>query len=205
MGRFVCKIGNDGEPAWLKQIGRDGSDEAVAMSLVNSYLYVAGCYKSSPCVFDNGHSLTNDELNYDVYLAKYNGQGSLLWAKGKGGPGLDDGFAVSCYGDFVGIGRLFSSTVVFGQDILQSGSTVESNAYFATFSLDGNEIGARVIFGNAEETCRALVFDNEGAIIIGGHSESSPLIIGSLTYTISSGCDGFIIKYQEPFSAATIL
>jgi uncharacterized delta-60 repeat protein len=91
---LVAKYNAAGTPAWVTEAGGTDSN-AMAYSIAalpDGSALVTGSFDGT-ATFD-GTALTSDG-SLDVFVAQYDPDGTLIWAKRAGGVGLDEGFAVA--------------------------------------------------------------------------------------------------------------
>ena len=118
---FVAKYDPDGALLWAIQAGGTDSDQGLGIATTErGDSYVTG-YFGGTATFGqdepNETTLTSAG-NEDIFIAKYNRGGALLWAKRAGGTGnFDFGSGVSATerGDSYLTG-FFTGTATFGQD-----------------------------------------------------------------------------------------
>ena len=117
---FVAKYNSDGTLAWAKSVGNTNDDQGNAISLDSSgNPHVTGSFTDT-VTFGSGEpnqtSLTSALAGFrDAFVAKYNSDGTLAWAKRAGGM-LDDlgfGIAVDGLGNSYVTG-IFAGTAIFG-------------------------------------------------------------------------------------------
>ena len=99
---FLLKYNSNGNGQWLSRIGGQYNDGAVNICLdVNNYVYVSGNYVSKPIDIYNSNgtiftSLNNDGTatrpwtNGNIYIVKYNMDGSAQWGTRIGGSSIDN-------------------------------------------------------------------------------------------------------------------
>lgn len=99
---FLLKYNSNGTGQWLSRIGGQYNDGAVNICLdVNNYVYVSGNYVSKPIDIYNSNgtiftSLNNDGTatrpwtNGNIYIVKYNKDGSAQWGTRIGGSSIDN-------------------------------------------------------------------------------------------------------------------
>jgi len=118
---FLSKYSANGTYQWTKTIGATGHDNASGLAVdSNDNLYMSGYFANGSADF-NATGVADVHTNAgleDVFLTRYNADGSYAWSKTAGGTGNDYGggaIAVDGYDNIVTIGR-FSSTVDFDYD-----------------------------------------------------------------------------------------
>ncbi|MFH0734875.1 MAG: hypothetical protein V1773_10380 [bacterium] len=110
-------------------------------------VYITGKFKNDAAVTSKHQNAEGDSLfitsvdiasngDFDIFLAKYDIDGILLWAISFGGEGADIGKAVACNstGDVIVTGT-FQGTVNFDGILLTS--TTSSNLFIASFNSEG--------------------------------------------------------------------
>ena len=111
---FVVKYDSNGNVLWAKSAGGTNWDRAYSIStdaLGNAF--ITG-YFGSPSLAFGTYTLTNAGQR-DAFLAKYDVNGNILWAKSVGGTGDEMGYSVSAYGGDVFIsGHLGTSSFTVG-------------------------------------------------------------------------------------------
>jgi len=168
--------------------------------------YITGKTESSPITFDSTETMEAVPISgfgsSDMYIAKYSSSGILQWGRRKGNSGDDNAYGLAYYNDVVQFAGNYAGQVIFNQDTLDSGSLSNINTGFAKFDLDGNEIGAQEISGTLEDRARGISFDSHGETYITGFFASPILEAGSidLVNPASPALDGFLFKYEYPFS-----
>ena len=85
---FVARTNQQGQINWVKQFGGTGSDMAYANDLdANGNIFVSGYYSGTMTV--DGVTLVSNNGSQDVFLAKLNANGDLLWIRDFGGTDHD--------------------------------------------------------------------------------------------------------------------
>jgi hypothetical protein len=78
---FIAKYDENFELVWLQHIGGTFAEFPYNIAIHDNYVYVVGTYKGT-CNFDEGaEELTAIGGNFDSFLAKYNLDGTFVWAK----------------------------------------------------------------------------------------------------------------------------
>jgi hypothetical protein len=85
---FIVKYTPNGTVLWATSAGGTNIDEGTSLATdVNGNVYVTG-YFYSPTITFGTTTLTNVGIG-DIFIAKYDGAGAVLWAKSAGGTGYD--------------------------------------------------------------------------------------------------------------------
>jgi hypothetical protein len=89
---FLAKYDTSGNQLWVKQLGSPGTDWAWAVAVDGSgNPYITG--------YTKGNLDGTNQGNSDIFLAKYNPSGTLVWLKQLGTSGMDDGYGIAVDGD----------------------------------------------------------------------------------------------------------
>lgn len=136
---FVAKYNLSGELQWARRAGGEGASQGFEVAATpDGGAVMIGTFQGT-CTFGIGEpnetSLVAD-ANTDSFVAKFESQGGLLWAKRLGGPGnvFARGVDVGSDGASVVVGD-FSQTLTLGEDepgeiILESGGTPTITSIF---------------------------------------------------------------------------
>merc|ERR1712110_612392 len=119
---FVVKMTNDGETIWVAQIGGPGSavSYGLAVDSVGS-VFVTGWFDGTMLFGPAGHDGLKSAGDRDIFVAKLESNGKLLWVQQAGGIGADSGNAVVVDQDGgVFVTGSFSQTAKFGKVVLES-------------------------------------------------------------------------------------
>ncbi|MGB1316748.1 MAG: hypothetical protein ACPG5W_01010, partial [Flavobacteriales bacterium] len=124
---FVAKTDLEGNISWAKQFGGTGSDAAYANALdASGNIFVAGYYTGTMTI--DGTALSSNSNSQDVFLAKLDPAGDLLWIRNFGGADHDFVYdlAVDQNGNAVITGQ-FKGTITVGTNVYNSIIDPEEN------------------------------------------------------------------------------
>ncbi len=154
---------------WAKQAGGTAYDQVQGMKVDGSgNLYVIGNYESS-AEFEEEELVS---LGYrDIFMAKYDSLGALLWVKSYGGPGMDVGIDIQLdkEGNIL-LAGIFANWALFEEDTLRA--TDGSDIFLAKFTPDGEKIWVKREGG--------LGYDGAYGIACG--QDSSVYLLGRFTH-----------------------
>src|ERR1700749_3569874 len=93
---FITKYSQTGNSIWTKFAGGGYDNSGAGITTDhNGNIYVTGYFSASSIILGND-TLKNDSVGLnDVFLAKYDRNGNVIWAKSAGGKYGDDGKSVS--------------------------------------------------------------------------------------------------------------
>lgn len=193
-GIFVNKYNTDGTLNWA--VAADGLQVDVVSDIeldANGNICIAGFFKSEEISFgEPGNEITilKDEvenINYDVFIAKYNNNGEVLWVSSIYGEGIVDGsnfrilLSSDNKGNFYSTGHFDCASVTFGEGGNQVTFTNqgERDVYLAKYQADGTLGWAETISGTSVELAYAMAKNANDAIYVSGVSVSPELIFGA--------------------------
>lgn len=166
---FLSKYDPTGNLLWAKQIGGNMDDGVLNLSGKclaidnNGDLYCTGEF-SGIADFDPSSASYNltSYGNTDVFLAKFDNSGSLIWANNMGGSEMDQGFSIAlgASGNIYLAGR-YSDVCDF--DPSASSFNLSSiggfDIFYAKYDNSGNFVWAKSIGGNSYDAAFDIVLD----------------------------------------------
>jgi len=152
---FLAKYAPDGVLLWVQQIAGNNVASGVGVAVDDSgNVYAAGAFGSTATLGDGGNEIVLTSAgDFDVFIAKYDGNGTLLWAEQAGGTfreflgGFDslggdrgDGLAVDSEGNAY-ITGFFTGSATFGSgidEVMLVGPNNQGDIYLASYAADGS-------------------------------------------------------------------
>src|SRR6185436_15718430 len=192
---FVVKYDVAGNVVWAYGGGGAGVDYGYGISTdINRNVYVAGIFTST--ITFGSTTLTTAGAS-DIFIAKFDSSGNVLWAEQAGGTNFDYCYKITAdaNGNTYISGHFSSDTISFG-NITLINSTFD-NMFLAKYDSSGNAIWAR---SDGSDSFAGIRADNAGNIYLSGSFYNSTITFGStvLTNADASGntADLFIVKYD---------
>lgn len=187
----IAKYNSNGIGLWACQAGGPGTDTPWAMAIDNSNnVFVAGEY-----ALTNNFGSTNlvSLGGSDAFLAKYDSNGSLLWAQSMGGASSDraTSLAADAHGDLYVAGYYGSGGMAFSTTNLPSSGG--NDGFIAKFDSTGNLLWANRFGGSGNEFAKALVNDNKSSLWLAG-AFSKTASFGGLFADSSTGTNAFVAR-----------
>ncbi len=147
---------------------------------------------------------------HDIFIAKYDSSGNVLWAKQAGGIGYDEGISIVTEerGNSYIIGY-YEGNVTFGTNTLNSAGG--KDIFIAKYSPSGNVVWVKRAGGIEEDYGQEISMDGSGNIYLTGYFHGAASF-ESITLTSQGGSDTFLAKYdssgiliwiKQPSSVAT--
>ena len=183
--------------SWLKTAAGDGGGIPYSIAVDKAgNCYITGYYTGSFLQFDTTTILSKG--SYDMFIAKYNRYGKLIWAKGAGGPGYDWAYSVAVDGkgnSFV-TGWFSGPTIFFDTLSLKLTKIGASDTFIAKYDLNGNVVWATNFSDSSTDAGFAIAADEGGnCYVTGTYWGVIRLKNGSL---VSKGeNDIFLIKFNS--------
>jgi hypothetical protein len=182
---------------WANKIGSTSAEYILASTTdIFGNLYVVGNFSSTINISGNVISSVG---NLDLFLAKYNTNGTLLWLKGAGSGFVDEGQSVSVdnTGNVYVAGHFSGSSIQFGGTILTNAGGNNGDMYIAKYDANGNNVWAKRAGGSLYDEYNSSVIDNVGNIYVVGTYVSPTVIFGNDTLINLTGNSIMaVVKYD---------
>jgi hypothetical protein len=172
---FLARYNADGTLAWALKEGGSGDDQprsVVATS--DGGALVAGNFYAT-CVFARGlpeQMTLGNTGNADQFLARYDAEGTLLWARRAGGSGLDVNNGVDALpSDRALVSGAYGASAIFGPgETIQTTMPATPGAFVARYAADGDLNWAVPIPGADNCYVRRMI---DGDMIVAGNFSGS--------------------------------
>lgn len=189
LGGFLANAQNY---VWAKGEGGIGNDAANGIALDdNNNVYITGNFAGSANF--SGQNIQGGNL-YDIFIAKYDPAGNLLWVKSNGGVNNEQGNAIRVKGGFIYICGFMEDSCFFGNQLfLTSG---EADVFTAKYDLDGNLIWVKKAGGAGFDYASSLDVDDNGNVYIAGTYENSISFDNTQLSTTNLFAESFYAKYD---------
>lgn len=199
---YLVKYDPNGNVIWAKSSG--GSDNEVAEAIVvdaNGDIYITG-YFQSPVISFGGTVLTNTGVA-DMFIVKYDPNGTVLWAKSIGGSSSEtgEGIATDAIGNIYVAGAFSSPSIIIGSNNFSNDTTDGSfDMFISKYDSNGNVLWAKKAGGNSDDNGSSISVDANGNSYITGSFQSSSISFGGFVLTNTAGVhvlNTFITKYDS--------
>jgi len=201
MDFFLAKCSPDGKFLWARSAGGSGIDRGYGVATdAAGNCYVTGHYQSTNATF-SGVAIHNAG-DYDIFVAKYDPDGRLLWVRAAGSKGYDygHGIAVDGRGGVFVTGALVGDGSFGDVKIVAAGG---AHLFCARYDTAGKLLWAKTAVGNARGSGHGLAVDGAGNAYVGGSSGGAGTL-GGLTLTNATGRDVLIAKFTPEGKVAWI-
>ena len=204
---FIVKYDTNGNVLWAKSAG--GNDYDLGNSITtdaSGNVFITGMFESDTITFGTT-VLTNADntgLYEDIFIAKYDTNGNLLWAKSAGGTAADvsNSVATDTNGNVFITGYFHSPAITFGSTTLTNTTALYEDVFIVKYDTSGNMIWAKSSGSSSSSSPsdrgQSVATDTSGNVFMTGYFEGASITFGTttLTNTYADFGDVFIVKYD---------
>ena len=189
---FVAKYNSSGRLRWAKNAGGSEWDGGLGIAVDSQgSAVIAGWFYGT--AFLDDVSLTSAGKN-DILIAKFDGNGNLIWARRAGSTYQDAGVGISIdLWDNCIVTGFFSGTAAFEIDVLTSFGSLD--IFIAKYDRNGQFQWVRQAGGSRNDRGNDVSVDNRGHYIITGQFERTAAF-GTNTVVSAGETDVFVAKYD---------
>lgn len=203
---YLAKYDTAGNIVWAKSAGGVGADHGYTVTAdLNGNTYLTGAFggyaSASPISF--GNTVLTNVGGYDVFVTKYDGSGSVIWATSAGGIYDDAGnsITIDANGNSYITGSFDSPNIVFGSTTLTNAGTTGTSDYnsdilIAKYDSSGNVLWAKTNGGTFYDYGKSITVDASGNSYVIGQFSSPTISFGSSTFINAGADDIFVAKYD---------
>lgn len=192
---FVAKYDPSGNILWAEGFGGVGAENGAGVAIDgNGDIVVSGSFTLTASF---GNIMLTSQGQSDIFLARYDQQGNVLWANRYGGPGNDYPKDMDILDGSIHVTGAFQATAGFDQNTITS--LGHYDAFVAKFDGDGTNIWCeRGGSDNAliVEAGNSITTNTDGIIYICGTAGGTSSF-GIHSFTSTAGGD-----YSDAFAAA---
>jgi len=196
---FVVKYKANGSLVWAKSFGGNLSDNASGLSIDKwGYIYITGTYTSTKLIL-GGYALRNSG-GQDLFLAKLDPSGNIIWAKSAGGNGNDvaTGVCTDGRGNVCITGSFASPLFYIGNKILAD-TCPFSVPFVAKFDSSGSLLWSKTASGINSYNGNygsSLCADTSSNIFVTGGFSFASIRFGTHTLNNAGLTNVFVVKYD---------
>ena len=208
---FVAKWSRaSGSFVWAQQAGGSAEDEAIAIAVQGTSVYVAGNFQSTTASFGLT-TLTNasgDNFGSDIFVAKLTDAGAtggFAWAQSAGGTGSDVVTALAVSGARVYVAGSFSSLdASFGSSTLTTAGSLDGFvAQLTDLGSTGSFTWTQQVSGPGLEGVNALAVRGPDVYAAGYFSSASARLGGFELPNAGSGSNDLFVAKLTDATAST--
>jgi len=216
---FIVKYNTDGTAQWATKISGTGSDTGYGIATDVTSVYVTGIFNGDATIYNTpGNVLSGLSLptsgSGDIFVVKYDKDGTAQWATKIGGTGFDRGYAIATdatgvyvTGEFNGTAIIYNTGVSPGYVPISSGYTLtasgsQQDTFIVKYNTAGIALWATKIGGTSTDRGYAIATNATGVYVTGEFNGTATIYNtpGDISsgFTLSSGTqNAFIVKYNK--------
>jgi hypothetical protein len=222
---FVAKCDGTGKLLWVRQAGGTNYDEGHGIAVDSlGNCYVTGYFEGAASFGSTNLSSAGTNGEPDIFVAKYDGSGNLVWSRQAGGDSDDYGYGIavdtngsSCVTGLSGDGRFLMKYDTDGSLIWAK--SVSGGGFAVAFDREGNiwlagtaglypdlgmylgkyDSGGNEVWGTAAGTnsgASAIAVDSSDNVFVTG-GFSGAMTVDSATIWSSGFFDAWLAKYSS--------
>jgi hypothetical protein len=194
---FLSKYDSLGNVLWAKNVVGQAYGQAVISDSIGN-AYVTG-YFDDTITFGN-YNLIDAGVS-DIFLAKYDSSGTIVWVKSAGGIGADRGWniAADSLGNLFIAAEFLSVTMPFASTTLTApaGNCAPpygcDQACILKYDTAGNELCAFALASGGDDNL-GIAIDKFSNVYLGGDFKASPFILGTDSLPLTSTSEDIFIS-----------
>lgn len=192
---FISKFSAAGNMLWVRNGG--GRDEDASFGIttdVGGNSYVTG-YFSGTALF--GSNKVTSKGYSDMFVAKYDAAGNIIWLRTGGGSYQDEAYAITtdvsgnCY-----VTGHFTGNSTFNTQTLSSAGYFDTDVFLLKYNPSGVLIWAKNSGGTANDMGYGIDVSNNGQIFVAGIFKGTT-IFGEHILSRIAASNGFIAKFES--------
>ncbi len=207
---FTAMFSSAGNVQWAKSFGNIGDDNINGISTdLAGNTYITGNFNSDTVYFDTSKVISDGSIN--LFIAKLDLFGDVLWAKSAGGNKEDNSLAIATdsIGNIAITGYFFSNSIAFDNFVLHKKDTTGTDTtgyandiFTVKYNPRGNVLWAKSAGGSNLYTddisSNSVAMSSKGDVYITGYFRYDSLYFDSLKlYSSIESRDIFITKYNS--------
>ena len=206
---FIAKYNDEGNFQWAKRAGGIYDDISRGIAVSGTSIYITGTFFGT-ANFNNPSTSGNNEVisagRNDIFLAKFNDEGYLQWAKRAGGIDDDLGTGIAVNSNSVYITGSFNRTANFNTPSLYGSNELAAVDYYgdiflAKFNDAGTFQWAKRAGGIGYDKGTGIAVNGNSIYITGNFISTAnfntPSANGSNEIISAGGFDIFLAKFNE--------
>ena len=195
---FIAKYNDKGEALWARSAGSSGNDFGFSIAVdPTGNVCLTGSFQNDSLHI--GPFILENKGGNDVFVAKYDALGNVLWAKSAGGAQDDDayGIATDDQANIYITGRMTSPSITFDTSIAFNSNQGFAEIFLVKFEAGGNVAWARTAAGSNNDEAYSVTTGSSGDVYITGFFRSLTIGFGNkLLLNTSPAREMFVAKFS---------
>ncbi len=202
---FVARYNPDGTLAWVKQVVGSGgthSNAGLGITALSDNSTVVTGYFEETVIFGEGEP--NETVmvteHDDIFVARYNPDGTLAWAKRAGGPSSDEGNGITTLSDdSTVVTGYFRDTATFGEGEPNETVLVSDgdDIFVARYNPDGTLAWVKSAGGPSSDEGNAITtLSDDSTVVTGSYHDSATFGEGEPNETVLVSGGIFVARYN---------
>lgn len=200
---FIAKYDPTGNILWAQSFGGRNQDRGTSITTDNLGNVILSGFFQSDTIIIGGNSFFYSLGSSDIFVAKFNPSGNLIWARTYGSQSLDfnNSVVTDRQGNVFIAGSFAGASISFGTtSLINTGVVGYDDLFVAKLNSSGNELWA-ISQGNSigGEVANQLAVDSIGNLFVAGAFNGNTTSIGSYNFNNShSGLNDLFIEKLSP-------
>ena len=192
---FLAKYNSSGQVQWVQSAGGTGDDYVQDIDIdASGNVYITGYYENTATFGSSSIGVAGSSTN--IFVAKYNSDGSSLWVQSAGGIQSDYGMGIAVDANAnVYITGYYAGSATFG-GFNRNSVSGSHDIYIVKYNSAGVAQWAQSIGGTNGESANSIDTDANGNVYVTG-SYSSTFTFGTTQLQPAGGSDVFVAKYTS--------
>ncbi len=192
---YLAKYSSDGNVIWANSYGGLNYEQCSNISLDNKgNIYITGQFSSTNVLF--GSIFLTYAGGNDLFVAKLDSGGNVIWANSIGGQGseLGSGVAADTLGNVYVTGLFGSTSLAIGSSTLTNMG--QNDFLIVKYDQNGIPVWAKSTGGSNNEIGRNIVVDKNNNVNVTGEFDGASIIFGSTTLINTGSTNIFLVQYD---------
>ena len=195
---FLARYDADGNLLYARRIGAANVDIGSELATDGAGgAFLTGQFWGAADFDGDGAADLTSAGDHDIFLARYDADGNLLYAQRIGGTAWDVGYGAAADGSGGALlTGIFSGLADFdGDGAADLSSAGKHDAFLARYDADGNLLYARRIGSPSSDRGYGVASDGAGGAFVSGYFSGSVALSGT-NLTSAGRTDGFLARYD---------
>jgi hypothetical protein len=199
---FILKLDPSGNVVWAKSAGGSGNDRPWDVTTdASGNSYATGSYTSPTINFGTGTLTNAGPTQHDIFVVKYDANGTPQWSKTVGGANNDAAYGcqTDASGNIYVVGSFASASIDFGSGALTNVQTGFHDFCINKYDAAGNSLWSRSANGAYDDIAYSVAVSGAN-VYVTGYYNSPTLQFGTNPVLSNPGnptLDIFVAQYSS--------